>query len=392
MSLLNEYINKRLGDPDLESELLELISEYNKLRNTYLFVYAADIGKPIPAIPLIQDDYYVVYDLLRTKIGNVKNIDIYIETPGGSGETAEEIVRFLRNNFETVSFVISGEAKSAGTIIVLSGDEILMTETGSLGPIDAQIKIGRSVVSAYDYIEWIDEKRKEAARLGSLNPLDATMVAQISPGELGNVFHALKFAEDLVVEWLINYKFKKWETTEKRKLIVTDEMKRKRAEEIAKALTNHSKWRLHGRSIKISDLEEIGLKITKVDDDNKLSDIVYRIQTVCKLLFETTTTFKIFATQDNKIFRHAVPVGSPIMLPQKPNIDVVEIEQKCPQCGKTYKLYTKFVPNPQIDIDFSNKGFIPFPENAKLTCNCGFEIDLSGIKNQIELQIGKKIL
>ena len=63
---------------------------------------------------------------------------MYIETPGGSGETAEEVVKFLRNNFDTVSFVVSGEAKSAGTIIVLSGDEILMTETGSLGPIDAQ--------------------------------------------------------------------------------------------------------------------------------------------------------------------------------------------------------------------------------------------------------------
>lgn len=41
---------------------------------------------------------------------------MYIETPGGSGETAEEVVKFLRNNFDTVSFVVSGEAKSAGTI------------------------------------------------------------------------------------------------------------------------------------------------------------------------------------------------------------------------------------------------------------------------------------
>ncbi|MBI5808645.1 MAG: ATP-dependent Clp protease proteolytic subunit [Ignavibacteriales bacterium] len=392
MSLLNEYINRKLSGPDLETELLKLISEYNKFRGTYLFVFASAIGKPIPGVQLLQDDYYVICDLLRNKIGNVKKIDFYIETPGGSGETAEEIVRFLRHNFETLSFVVSGEAKSAGTIIILSGDEILMTETGSLGPIDAQIKIGRSVVSAYDYIEWVEEKKKEAERVGGLNPLDATMVAQISPGELGNVFHALKFAEDLVVEWLTNYKFKNWKTTESRNLLVTDEMKRKRAEEIAKELTNHSKWRLHGRSIKISDLEEIGLKITKVDDDKKLSDIVYRIQTVCKLLFETSTTFKIFATQENKIFRQAVPVGSPIIVPQKPNIDLVEIEQKCPQCGRTYKLYAKFVQNPQIDKDFSNKGFIPFPQNAKLTCSCGFEIDLSGIKNQIELQIGKKIL
>ena len=209
MSFINEYINRRLSGPELESELLKLISEYNKLRDTYLFVYAAAIGKPIPAVPLEQADFYVIRDLLASK-KDLQKVDMYIETPGGSGETAEEIVKFLRNNFDAVSFVVSGEAKSAGTIIVLSGDEILMTETGSLGPIDAQMKIGRSVISAYDYIEWVEEKRKEAEEQGRLNPFDATMVAQITPGELGSVFHALKFAEDLVVEWLINYKFKKW--------------------------------------------------------------------------------------------------------------------------------------------------------------------------------------
>jgi ClpP class serine protease len=147
MSLINEYIKKKLSGRDLESELLKLISEYNKLRNTYLFVYAAAIGKPIPDVQLGQADFYVIHDLLIDKKGHDK-IDVYIETPGGSGEAAEEIVKCLHNNFNTVSFVVSGEAKSAGTIIVLSGDEILMTETGSLGPIDAQMKIGRSVVSA----------------------------------------------------------------------------------------------------------------------------------------------------------------------------------------------------------------------------------------------------
>jgi len=392
MSLMNEYINRRLSVPELENELLSLISKYNKLRDTYLFVYAAAIGKPIPAIPLEQLDFYVIRDLLAGK-KYLKKVDLYIETPGGSGETAEEIVRFLRNNFDKVSFVVAGEAKSAGTIIVLSGDEILMTETGSLGPIDAQMKIGRSVVSAYDYIEWVNQKMKEAEEQGALNPFDATMVAQITPGELGSVFHALKFAEDLVVKWLINYKFKNWTVTQTRKKTVTEEMKRKRAEDIAKELINHSKWRSHGRSIKINDLEQIGLKITKVDDDPTLAEIVYRIQTVCMLIFETTPCFKIFATQDNKIFRQAVPPsGASIIVPTVPRVDAVKITQKCPKCGEVYKVYAKFSPNKQIDVDFKNKGFVSFPKDAKIICSCGFEIDLLGIKNQIEMQTKRKII
>jgi len=392
MGLMNEYINRKLSGSDLQSELLELISKYNKLRSTYLLVYVAAIGKPIPDVQLGQADFYVIHDLLVDRKDRHK-IDVYIETPGGSGETAEEIVKCLHNNFDIVSFVVSGEAKSAGTLIVLSGDEILMTETGSLGPIDAQMKIGRSVISAYDYFEWVEEKRKEAKEQGTLNPFDATMIAQITPGEIGSVFNALKFAEDLVVEWLIKYKFKTWTITETRKIPVTDEMKKERADQIVKELIDHSKWRLHGRSIKINDLvADIGLRITRIDDDPKLSDIIYRIQTVCRLLFDSTTIYKIFATEDNKIFNQAVKVGTPIRMPIKKSVNVVEIRQKCPKCGTVHKLYAKFEPDPQIDIDLKKKGFKPFPKDAKLKCNCGFEIDLSGIKNQIEIQSGRKII
>jgi len=391
VSLINEYIDKRLSGPELESELQSLIAKYNEHKGSYLFVYAAAIGKPIPSISLEQSDFYIFRDFLSNK-DHLENVDVYLETPGGSGETAEEIGRFLHDQFKSVSFVISGEAKSAGTIIALSGDEILMTESGSLGPIDAQVKIGRSVVSAHDYMEWVKEKQDEAKKQGALNPFDATMVAQISPGELGMVFHSLKFAEDLVKEWLIKYKFKNWNTTETRRTPVTDEIKKKRAQEIAQELTNHTKWRSHGRSIKIGDLESIGLKVTKVDDDQTLADIVYRIQTVCRLLFDTTTSFKIFATKDDKIFRQAVPVGEPIRIPTQQAAEVAEIKHICEKCGKEHKIYAKFADNPTIDNDFKAKGFIPFPKDAKLTCDCGYQIDLTGIKAQIEMQMRKSIV
>jgi ClpP class serine protease len=198
MSLMSEYINKGFGPIELQEELSKLISQYNTLRETYLLVYAAATDKTIPDIALAQSDFYKIRDLLSSQKGHSK-VDVYLETPGGRGETAEEIVIFLHQNFKTVSFVVSGEAKSAGTIIVLGGNEILMTETGSLGPIDAQIKVGRSVVSAYDYIEWVEEKRKEAKEKDTLNPFDAKMIAQITPGELGGALHSMNFAKDLVV-------------------------------------------------------------------------------------------------------------------------------------------------------------------------------------------------
>ena len=76
--------------------------------------------------------FYNIQDILRESPHT--KIDFYIETPGGSGEAAEEIAKFLRKKFDEVNFVVAGEAKSAGTILVLSGDNIYMTDTGSLGP------------------------------------------------------------------------------------------------------------------------------------------------------------------------------------------------------------------------------------------------------------------
>jgi hypothetical protein len=394
VGLMNEYINRRLGAQDLEKELLRLITDYNKLRNSFALVFVTALQKSnIPDIVLSQDDYYLIHDLLRDTIS--KKLDIYLETPGGSGEAAEEIVRCLRSKFEEVSFVISGEAKSAGTILALSGDEIFMTETGSLGPIDAQVKIGRSQISAFDYLEWTEQKRQEAANTGKLNPFDATIVAQISPGEFSGVLNSLKFAEDLVTAWLPKYKFKNWTVTESRKIPVTQEMRETRAREVAAELTNHGKWRSHGRSLKAKELNDIGLKVKRVEDDDTLCNIVYRIQTVCRLIFASSNTYKIFATANEKIVKSAtvtnvpsVPVGPIIPVSAT---DVVEVETKCPKCGKDYRLYAKFGGNPQIDKDFQSKGAMKFPKDDKIRCTCGFEIDLKGVRNDLELKVGKKI-
>ena len=168
-SILNNYISKHYSVIDLHEELKRLMKEYKKITERDLFIYASDFvkgGNPNVNISLCQDDFYIFQDMLREEKYN--KIDIYLETPGGSGESAEEIARFLRNKFNEINFVIAGEAKSAGTILALSGDNIFMTDTGSLGPIDAQIKIGRSVVSAYDYKIWIDEKREEAEKYNQI--------------------------------------------------------------------------------------------------------------------------------------------------------------------------------------------------------------------------------
>jgi hypothetical protein len=389
MGLMSEYIHKIQSGwqpKNFEEELLRLIKEYNKLRSSYLLVYSSAIDKPIDQRIIIQEDYYIIHDLLNNKSSD--NLDVYLETPGGLGEVAEDIVKLLHDKFQNVSFVISGQAKSAGTIIALSGHEIFMTETGSLGPIDAQVRIGRSSFSAHDYIEWVNEKRLEAAESGKLNPFDAIMVAQITPGELRGVFHSLRYAEDLVIEWLPKYKFKNWNVTKERQIPVTPEMKEQRAREIATELTQHSRWRTHGRSLKIQDLLDLGVTINRVEDDAKLANIVYRIQAVTRLLFNMTPAFKIFATVDEKIFRNAQePKGLPgglQRLKQEQQPDLVNIDHKCNNCGTVNKFYFKLKNNPLIDDEMKKLGIKQFPSDNKYSCKCGAIHDLSKLRKKLE--------
>lgn len=387
MTIFDEYMKgmtQGSGLVFLEKELKRLLKFYNDKRNTSLLIYSANTNPVIPDSQLNQNDFYYIKDLLEPYEGS-DSLEIFLETPGGSGVAVEEIVRYIRKKFKCVSFVICGEAKSAGTIMAMSGDKIFMTDTASLGPIDAQMKIGRTVISAYDYVDWIKEKKEEAVKNNRINQVDAIILAQISPGELNGAFHALNFSQDLVKEWLYKYKFKDWKCTDTNGLDVTDQMKRDRASEIAQALSNHARWRTHGRSLKREDLELLGLKIDNIEENPEMRDLVYRIHCICRLLFSTSNTYKIIATSKNKIsfnvqmFNAAQQI--PIPFSQK-KLEAVQLNFKCQNCGKGFNFYYKLVNKPEIDSEMKSKGFIPIPKI--LQCDCGFSTDMSGLIRKIE--------
>jgi hypothetical protein len=66
---------------------------------------------------------------------------------------------------------------------------------------------------------------------------------------------------------------------------VTDDMRKIKADDIANELCNHTRWRSHGRPIKIEDLEKIGLEINRLENNPGLAIIVQRIRVVTRLLF-----------------------------------------------------------------------------------------------------------
>lgn len=379
MSYMDEYIGKELNSVQLEDELMKLIQKYDEITGKHLFLYSVDLNTPDVPTAITIDDLYTIKDILRND--NSKKLSFYIETPGGSGEATEQIANFLRNKYDYVDFIVVGECKSAGTILVMCGDEIYLNDTGSLGPIDAQIQIGRSVGSAHDYMKWVEDKIEEANENGQLNNFDALMVAQIAPNELVGVQNSLDFGKELVTNFLRDYKFKSWEFTETEGTPVDDDLRQKRAEEIANKLADHSTWKSHGRALRIDTLrEELQLKIEDLSDDEEVCDVVERMQVLLRLIFASSSAYKIMADQNTKLVKNATEV-LPMDAPELPpflNINIV-----CNNCGKEFRYYVKLIDDESIDLDLQNQGIMPLPEEDIIVCDCGTELSLSEIKDNI---------
>lgn len=303
MSYINQYLTEELTVNELENELMILIKQYNELTGKHLLVYSVDFKDPELPISLDMEDFFTIKDILRDN--NSKKLSFYLETPGGEGETAEEIAHLLRKKYDYVDFIIAGECKSAGTILAMCGDEIYLNDTGSLGPIDAQIQTGKYFGSAHDYMKWIEEKIDEINKNGELNAIDSIIISQITPEEIMGVKNSLLYGEELVINFLKNYKFKNWKITETTKTIVDDKLREKRAKEIASKLSNHSLWKSHGRPLKINTLRnELNLKVEDLQENPEICEIIERIQVILRLIF-SYDVYKIIADETTKVEKTA---------------------------------------------------------------------------------------
>jgi hypothetical protein len=399
MGVFSEYLSQGLSFADLERERKAQLAAISAARGGRdVLVYAADLNKAQLPISVDYTDLAPVGDQLANLKGD--SIDIILETPGGSGEIAEDIVRLIHGRFRRVAFIVPGWAKSAGTIMVMSGHEILMGAGSALGPIDAQMGWQGRVFSAEAFLEGFAKIKDEVARTGSLNRAFIPILQGISPGELQNAEDALAFARKLVTDWLVDFKFSNWNAHANGQP-VSQRQKRGRARAIANELCHHRKWLTHGRSLRISDLEKMRLRITNYDDDPALAEAIARYHALLLLTFQTTlqsNVYKLIETPGSHIYRQAVamnlggglpqPIPNPMPQMPRPGAGKAEIQLHCNTCGANHRVQANLgSPSPLAP------GCLPFPGSNRLTCpNCGTEHDLTGAKAQIEANSGLPLI
>ena len=169
--------------------------------------------------PITRDGFEEVVRGLPSKPR--KRVLLVLATIGGDADAAYRIARFLRRSYEHFSVFVPGLCKSAGTLLCIGAHEIVMSETGELGPLDVQVQnpeeladygSGLDIPQAFEFLQQraLDTLRrvlvdivtggglatKRSAQIATdlTVGLFAPVFAQIDPSRLGRNARALSIA------------------------------------------------------------------------------------------------------------------------------------------------------------------------------------------------------
>lgn len=80
-----------------------------------------------------------VHKFLQRRKRKKKNVLVFLVTEGGDADAAYRIARHLQDTYESITIAVSGWCKSAGTLMCIAAHELIIFDTGELGPLDVQI-------------------------------------------------------------------------------------------------------------------------------------------------------------------------------------------------------------------------------------------------------------
>lgn len=214
----------------------------------------------------------------RSKESDKQNptLVVILTTDGGQVDVVQRIVETIRHHYSTVEIVVPNSAYSAGTVLAMSGDSIHMDYYSRLGPIDPQVQNSEQRwVPALGYLKMY-ERLVEKAEKGKISPAEVNlMIDGFDQATLYAYEQAKELSRTLLEKWLVAYKFKDWKTTETHNKPVDDNLKKRRAGEIAEMLNDTDHWHVHGRGITRDELvNDVKLKIDDFGKNVARKDVV----------------------------------------------------------------------------------------------------------------------
>ena len=184
------------------SKRKELYSCIERDRNTKVLSFITSDRKGMETV-IAQDCIDPFVDLLE-KIGPTKRISLILHTNGGQTLAAWRLVNLIRIFCDELEVLIPLKALSAGTLISIGADRVVMTKQAALGPIDPSVNNplnpqaivnGQSrqiPVSVENVRGYLDAARDELGIKGeqALTSVLLNLTGHIHPLVLGEIFRS----------------------------------------------------------------------------------------------------------------------------------------------------------------------------------------------------------
>lgn len=291
---------------DITQEILETrqdnvrrkyLNDYHSYtkRNVILFATAYTSKKlavqniPDFLISITQEDIQGFMAAVHELKG--EELDLIIHNPGGSAEVTEQIVLYLRKKFSHIRAIIPQNAMSAATMLSCACDEIIMAKHSAIGPIDPQMGVISDngswfMIPAQSILDEFEQAKQEVIQNPELATLWVKRINSYPHGFFKKCEDTINLSKRLVGDWLNQYMFSKSQN--------------KDGAVIAEWLCNSGEHRTHGRPITIDKALDKGLKVSPLEADQTLQDIVLSIYHSTMVTFEVTQCVKIIENQLGK--------------------------------------------------------------------------------------------
>ncbi len=215
-------------------------------------------------------------------------LDVMLHSPGGSAEAAESIVNVLRQRFNPIRFIIPVVAKSAATMLALSGNEILMPSSAELGPIDPQFRLadgagGFVSTPAQVLIDQFEKAKEEIKQTPQLATAWAPILQRYSVGLFQMSLNAIVLSKTLVKRWMVSY------------MLNGNPNANEIADDLVTFLANHNEFQSHRRRVDLIELQARSVAAFDIRiKDNVLWQHIEEAWYAVEHTFEGTGVFKLF--------------------------------------------------------------------------------------------------
>ncbi len=272
--------------PDFDGVRRKYLAELHKRTGRAAVLYATAFLESRNISPLDLQVNLADLQGFMEALSNIeeRNLDLILHSPGGSAEAAESIVAYLRSRFDHIRVFVPVAAMSAATMLALSANEIVMGQHSQLGPIDPQFIIStpegpRSgpAKAILNQFELAKQQCKDPSNLAAWMPI----LRSYAPSLLTQCEDSRTLAVEMVSAWLKNF------------MLAGDANAEERAQMIAGWFANYENFRSHGRRVGREQVDAIGVRVTKLEDDHSLQDFVLSIHHAAMHTFSGTPASKI---------------------------------------------------------------------------------------------------